>query len=162
MFTVCVYFSYSQIPLSEQLLSSLLPVGATIIKQLSTSTQPRLSSIFYHYILSCTVLAAIIERGHLKLVTAVEEWLPVCLQVLKDSENVSLLDPVVLYLSELSSAITYSNGVAGVTEKRALAGEVERLVVDSDPESDDEGEGPTDLGDEDSMFDESVSFILNF
>lgn len=111
--------------------------------------------------LSCTVLAATVEKGHLKLVSAVEDWLPVCLQVLKDSDNASLLDPVVLYLSELSSALTYTNGVAGVTEKRALAGEVECLVVDSDPESDDEGEGPSGVGggDEESAVDESVSAI---
>ncbi len=146
------------------MLSSLLTVGSTIIKQLSPYTQPRLSSIFYHFMNSCTVLAAVVERGHLKLVTAVEEWLPVCLQVLKDSNNASLLDPVVIYLSELSSALTYANGVAGVTEKRALASEVERLVVDSDPESEDEGEGPTGLGggDEDSTVDESVSVWYTF
>ncbi len=145
--------------LPKQLLLALLPVAPSIIKLLSRHTQPRLSSIFYHFMLSCTILAATVEGGHLILVKAVEDWLPVCIQVLKDTDNSSSIDTIVLYLSELSSALSYATGVAGVTEKRGLAGEVECLVVDSDPESDDEGAGSGGLvgGDDDSAADESVS-----
>ena len=148
--------------LSKQLLLALLPIAPSIIKLLSLHTQPRLSSIFYHYMLSCTILAATVDGGHLILVKAVEDWLPVCIQVLKDTDNSSSIDTIVLYLSELSSALSYATGVAGVTEKRGLAGEVECLVVDSDPESDDEGAGSGGVvgGDEDSVADESVSYWI--
>ncbi|XP_064395390.1 E3 ubiquitin-protein ligase UBR4-like isoform X5 [Halichondria panicea] len=149
--------------LPKQLLLALLPVAPSIIKLLSRHTQPRLSSIFYHFMLSCTILAATVEGGHLILVKAVEDWLPVCIQVLKDTDNSSSIDTIVLYLSELSSALSYATGVAGVTEKRGLAGEVECLVVDSDPESDDEGAGSGGVvgGDDDSAADESDEEDLN-
>ena len=161
---VCNSHSSVDQSLSSQLLLSLLPLGPQLIKTLSELKQSRLASIFDHFMNSCIILASSNEGGHLTLVRAIETWLPVCIDLIKNSDGKAELDStspvgcIFNYLSQLSSAVTSSMEVAGVTEKRALAGEEECLVVDSDPDSEDEGEGSGGLGgEEDSTAEDSVS-----
>ena len=112
------------------------------------------------------------ECGHLVLVKAVESWLPNCTEFLtdweKDESNMDdkfegLLPPdrtspvgcLFLYLSQLTSAVLFSTKILKVTDKRNLAGEVDNLVADSEPDSDEEGEGSGDI-EEDSLGEDSV------
>ena len=109
------------------------------------------------------------ECGHLLLLTAVESWLPSCMEFLTDGDkeesetDEGLLSPdltspvgcLFLYLSELTSAVLFSTKILKVTDKRSLAGEMDNLVADSEPDTDEEGEGSGDI-EEDSLGEDSV------
>ena len=114
------------------------------------------------------------NNGHLILAKAVEEWLPSCINLVKnfvekqpqevttdtdteDSQRQAFVPVGTLfrYLSYLTSSVQFVTNMVKCTEKRTLAGEYDGPLYDSDSEDDGEGVGGADV-DEDSQGEDSV------
>lgn len=184
-------FSNVDSGVSTALLSSLLKLGSELILAFSeggdatTSTSASSSSsyaIFRDYF-DCLVLLAGTnkEDGHLQLVKEVISWLPKCIKVtsvadkaverVEESkeedaspeleESFGPLNTAFSYLSQLTTAVQFSNGGTEYTEKRAMA-EQDDPLFDEEDSSEEVGLAiPGGMTDEDdSTKEESVSIIL--
>ena len=159
-----------------QLLTAMLPLGAQFLDpQTPQDTMETTLDAFEDFFESLVLLAGTNKNnGHLILVKAVEEWLPICINLVKnfvekqsqeaatdsnteDSQKQAFVPVGTLfrYLSYLTSSVQFVTNMMKCTEKRTLAGEYDGPLYDSDSEDDGEGVGGTDV-DEDSQAEDSV------
>ena len=179
------YFVTSKVDqaLGCELLSAMLPLGSQLLDAQSSRDQMETSlSAFEDFFESLVLLAGTNkDNGHLILAKAVEEWIPFCVNLVKNvvgkdqpkeeesSETVKAVDAdkmkqasfipvgaVFRYLSYLTSAVQFITNMVKCTEKRTLAGECDGPLCDSESEDEGEGLGGAEM-DEGSQGEESVS-----
>ena len=167
--------------LGSQLLSAMLPVGSQLLDAQAQQDKIETSlEAFKDFFESLVFLAGTNKSGgHLILAKAVEEWLPLCVNLAKSHiEKVDTMDEegnaekedvqqkralvpigaLFRYLSHLTSAVQFVNNMVKCTEKRSMAGEYDGPLCDSDSEDDGEGMSGAEL-DDDSLGEDSVSVL---
>lgn len=177
-------FSKVDKALGCQLLSAMLPLGSQFLDIQSSSQDKMETSLdaFEDFFESLVLLAGTNkDNGHLILAKAVEEWMPTCINLVKNavennkpkdkeggmsgltdadgSQNKQVFIPVgtlLRYLAHLTSAVQFVTNMVNCTEKRALAAEYDGPLYDSESEDEGEGIGGTEM-DEDSQGEETVS-----
>ena len=163
-----------------QLLTAMLPLGAQFLDPHSPQDKMETTlDAFEDFFESLVLLAGTNKNnGHLILAKAVEEWLPPCINLVKNSvENQSQeatadtdtedsrkqafvpVGTLFRYLSHLTSSVQFVTNMVKCTEKRTLAGEYDGPLHDSDSEDDREGVGGADV-DEDSQGEDSVRLYI--
>ena len=190
MYTVFIFFvsghNSSKVDkcLGCQLLSAMLPLGPQLL-DMQSSVQDKMETsldAFEDFFESLVLLAGTNkDNGHLILAKAVEEWMPTCINLVKNavendkskdqegglpgladvegSQNKQVFIPVgtlLRYLAHLTSAVQFVTNMVNCTEKRSLAAEYDGPLYDSESEDEGEGIGGTEM-DEDSQGDETVS-----
>ena len=159
-----------------QLLTAMLPLGGQFLDpQAPQDKMETTLEAFEDFFESLVLLAGTNKNnGHLILAKAVEEWLPSCINLVKnfvekqpqevttdtdteDSQRQAFVPVGTLfrYLSYLTSSVQFVTNMVKCTEKRTLAGEYDGPLYDSDSEDDGEGVGGADV-DEDSQGENSV------
>ena len=148
----------------------MLPLGSQFLDAHQDKMEASLDA-FEDFFESLVLLAGTNkDNGHLILAKAVEEWMPLCINIVKsavESKEETVLTEDLLnqhafapvgslfrYLSYLTSSVQFITNMVKCTEKRTLAGEYDGPLYDS--ESEEEGAGGSDV-DEDSHGEESVS-----
>ncbi|XP_019862008.1 PREDICTED: uncharacterized protein LOC109590547, partial [Amphimedon queenslandica] len=123
--------------LSQVLLINLIPIGKDLIKTLH-HLEGKQYTIFKDYFQSCVLLAGNrSQKGHLELVRAASDWLPLCFDLVKNNStewknNNEILLPlytVLNYVSSLSSAAQLLTNKEACTERRALAAEDDYAIL---------------------------------
>lgn len=167
------------------LLSAMLPLGSRFLEAEHSSQDKMETTLdaFEDYFESLVLLAGTNkDNGHLILVKAVEEWMPLCINLVKktvesdqikeketsvpvDTENFLNKQAFVpvgalfRYLSYLTSAVQFITNMVMCTEKRILAGEYDGPLYDSESEDEAGGMRGGDF-DEDSLEEQSVRLYM--
>ena len=162
----------------------MLPLGSQLLDMQSSSQDKMETSLdaFEDFFESLVLLAGTnTDNGHLILAKAVEDWMPTCVNLVKNAveskkpkdqegglpgltdieglQNKQVFIPVgtlLRYLAHLTSAVQFVTNMVSCTEKRALAAEYDGPLYDSESEDEGEGIGGTEM-DEDSQGEETVS-----
>ena len=166
------------------LLSSLLPLGSSLMDTLTPLHTSSNSAIFKDFF-ECLVSLAGTNKsdGHLRLAQEVVGWIPQCAQLAPavqshdsqvtgsegeetsekakkpatDSDKLlAPVDSIFLYLSQLTTAVQFSGNVAEYTERRGVAGE-DDLLFDEDEGGEEVGGAGGGAEEDEASTEDSVS-----